>query len=171
MICRWDGIEEELEESNGAISAPNVLFTFPETSVSHPVRYITFSPLDTEGKTLYVNIGAPCDECLAPDPWGNLYSIDITAKKPKMTLVAKVLYLLLFLLIRLLSRNSQTYLINKGIRTIVGLDWHPVTHELYFSENGPAEWNGVEDLVNPPDEINILSLDTIECKFRFLPSP
>eukprot|EP01102_Stenamoeba_stenopodia_P017469 TRINITY_DN625_c0_g1_i1.p1 TRINITY_DN625_c0_g1~~TRINITY_DN625_c0_g1_i1.p1 ORF type:complete len:485 (+),score=83.07 TRINITY_DN625_c0_g1_i1:198-1652(+) len=134
-IYRWDDVENSLLKE--VMPQPTLLFTFPNASVSHPVRYLTFSPLDTEGKTLYVNIGAPCDECEAPAPWGNLYAIDITAKKPKMTLVAK------------------------GIRTIVGLDWHPVTHEMYFSENGPAPWNGVDDLLNPNDEINILSLETI----------
>jgi glucose/arabinose dehydrogenase len=38
----------------------------------------------------------------------------------------------------------------RGVRNTVGFDWHPVTNELWFTDNG-RDWMG-DDL--PPDELN-----------------
>jgi glucose/arabinose dehydrogenase len=46
--------------------------------------------------------------------------------------------------------GSGAEVIARGVRNTVGFDWHPVTHELYFTDNG-RDWLS-EDL--PNDELN-----------------
>jgi glucose/arabinose dehydrogenase len=40
-----------------------------------------------------------------------------------------------------------------GVRNSVGFDWHPVTGDLWFTDNG-RDWMGDN---NPPDELNLVS--------------
>ncbi len=75
-----------------------------------------------DGK-LYVPIGAPCNICEASG-----YAV-ITRINPD---------------------GSGKEVFAKGVRNTVGFDWHPVTKELWFTDNG-RDWLG-DDL--PPDELN-----------------
>jgi glucose/arabinose dehydrogenase len=87
----------------------------------HGWKFIAFSP---DG-LLYVPIGVPCDVCIPPEEiFGS-----ITRIKPD---------------------GTEREIFAKGIRNTVGFDWHPVTHELWFTDNG-RDWMG-DDL--PPDELN-----------------
>ena len=74
-------------------------------------------------KKLYIPIGAPCNVCDEED----------FAKITRMNVDGS---------------NKETFA--KGVRNTVGFDWHPVTKELWFTDNG-------RDLMGdniPPDELN-----------------
>jgi glucose/arabinose dehydrogenase len=94
--------------------------TFPDKS-HHGWKFIRFGP---DGK-LYVPVGAPCNVCEEKDP--RFASI-----------------------IRMEPDGSKLELFASGVRNTVGFDWHPVTRELWFTDNG-RDWLG-DDL--PPDELN-----------------
>lgn len=88
---------------------------------AHGWKFIAFGP---DG-WLYVPVGAPCNIC-APDP--DRYAA----------------------LFRMRPDGSATELVARGIRNTVGFDWHPQTHELWFTDNG-RDWMGDDQ---PPDELN-----------------
>ncbi len=93
---------------------------FP-TEGHHGWKFIAFGP---DGK-LYVPVGAPCNNCESSDP----RFASITRMNPD---------------------GSGFEIFAQGIRNTVGFDWHPKTHELWFTDNG-RDWMG-NDL--PPDELN-----------------
>ena len=78
----------------------------------HGWKFIAFGP---DG-LLYVPVGAPCNDCEKEDP---RYA-SITRIKPD---------------------GSGLEVFARGIRNTVGFDWHPVTKELWFTDNG-ADWMG-----------------------------
>lgn len=91
------------------------------TDKHHGWKFIAFGP---DG-WLYVPVGAPCNICEpAPDRYAAL--------------------------LRMKPDGSQLQTFARGIRNTVGFDWHPTTHELWFTDNG-------RDLLGddaPPDELN-----------------
>lgn len=89
----------------------------------HGWKFIRFGP---DGK-LYVPVGANCNVCDPKKDYARLYRIDVDG-------VAK-------------EEIAQ------GIRNTVGFDFHPLTKELWFTDNG-RDWMG-DDL--PPDEVNHLT--------------
>jgi len=89
----------------------------------HGWRYIAFGP---DGR-LYIAIGAPCNVCLdksVPQKYAQIRSMK--------------------------ADGTDERLEANGIRNSVGFTWHPLTKNLWFSDNG-RDWLG-DDL--PPDEIN-----------------
>jgi len=86
----------------------------------HGWRYITFGP---NGK-LYVAIGAPCNVCRLKGMEGSIIEVDSVTGK------------------------NRTFA--KGVRNSVGMDFHPLTGQLYFTDNGS---DGLGDEI-PPDELN-----------------
>ncbi|APV50091.1 sorbosone dehydrogenase [Betaproteobacteria bacterium GR16-43] len=90
------------------------------TDRHHGWKFIRFGP---DG-WLYVPVGAPCNVCEKADPYSS-----ITRIKPD---------------------GSQMEVYARGVRNSVGFDWHPVTRELWFTDNG-RDMLG-DDL--PPDELN-----------------
>ena len=89
--------------------------------VHHNWKYAAFGP---DGK-LYIQVGANCNICeLNPGIHAQIrrYNPDGTG----MEIVAR------------------------GVRNTVGFDWHPVTKELWFTDNG-RDWAGDE---GPDDELN-----------------
>jgi glucose/arabinose dehydrogenase len=72
---------------------------------------------------LYVPIGAPCNIC-DRDGYALIGALNLQTKE------------------------FQAYA--KGVRNTVGFDWHPVTRELWFTDNG-RDWMGDE---LPADELN-----------------
>tara|TARA_B110000093_G_scaffold45688_1_gene48822 strand:+ start:1849 stop:2874 length:1026 start_codon:yes stop_codon:yes gene_type:complete len=97
---------------------------FPEDS-HHGWKYIGFGP---DGK-LYVPVGAPCNVCETKDDtyYASIVSMD--------------------------ANGTHRQVVAKGVRNTVGLTWHPVTGELWFTDNG-------RDLLGddlPPCELNRLS--------------
>ncbi|HJU23303.1 MAG TPA: PQQ-dependent sugar dehydrogenase [Casimicrobiaceae bacterium] len=93
---------------------------FP-TDAHHGWKFIAFGP---DGK-LYVPVGAPCNIC-EPDP--NRYAN----------------------IMRMNADGSGLDVFARGIRNTVGFDWDPVTHVLWFTNNGRD--NMGDDV--PPDTLN-----------------
>ena len=95
-------------------------FNLPDT-VHHNWKYVAFGP---DGK-LYVQVGANCNICeFNPGIHGQIrrYNAD----------------------------GSGMEIVARGVRNTVGFDWHPVTKELWFTDNG-RDWAGEE---GPQDELN-----------------
>jgi glucose/arabinose dehydrogenase len=92
----------------------------PNPNQGHTWKFIAFGPDDM----LYTSIGSTCNIC-APAAM----TAAILRMKPDGT-------------------GLETYA--EGIRNSVGFAWHPVTHELWFTDNG-------RDMLGddaPPDELN-----------------
>jgi glucose/arabinose dehydrogenase len=87
----------------------------------HGWKFIAFGP---DG-LLYVPVGGPCNVCERGD---ERYAS----------------------LLRMKPDGSDVEVFAKGIRNTVGFDWHPVTKELWFTDNG-RDMLG-DDI--PPDELN-----------------
>jgi glucose/arabinose dehydrogenase len=87
----------------------------------HGWKFIRFGP---DGM-LYVPVGGPCNVCEPPGP----LHATITRIRPD---------------------GSGLEVFARGIRNSVGFDWHPVTGELWFTDNG-RDWLGDD---RPPDELN-----------------
>ena len=90
---------------------------------SHGWRYIKFGP---DGK-LYIPVGANCNVCEVN--YGTHAHIR-----------------------RYDADGSHMEIVARGVRNTVGFDWHPVTGELWFTDNG-RDWAGNE---GPEDELNRL---------------
>ncbi len=98
-------------------------FNLP-SEAHHNWKYADFGP---DGK-LYIQIGANCNICeVNPGIHGHIrrYNADGTG----MEIVAR------------------------GVRNTVGFDWHPVTKELWFTDNG-RDWAGN---AGPEDELNVVA--------------
>src|SRR5207302_1468913 len=87
----------------------------------HGWKFIAFGP---DGK-LYVPVGAPCNIC-EPDP--DRYA----------------------LISRMNPDGSGYEIVARGVRNSVGFDWDPMSHQLWFTDNG-RDWVGDDQ---PPDELN-----------------
>ncbi len=102
---------------------PVLVYDGYPTDKHHGWKYIAFGP---DGK-LYIPVGAPCNIC--NDNERDPRYASITRMNPDGT-------------------GFEIYA--EGIRNSVGFDWHPVTKELWFTDNG-------RDLMGddfPPDELN-----------------
>ncbi len=87
----------------------------------HGYRFISFGP---DG-LLYVPVGAPCNSCLPEKPiFGTIN--------------------------RLRPDGTGFQNVARGVRNTVGFDWHPITKEMWFTDNG-RDMLG-DDL--PADELN-----------------
>ena len=108
-------------------------YNLPDT-IHHNWKYVAFGP---DGK-MYVQVGANCNVCeLNPGTHGQIrrYNADGTG----MEIVAR------------------------GVRNTVGFDWHPVTKELWFTDNG-RDWAGNE---GPEDEFNRIAKGNEGANFGF----
>ncbi len=108
-------------------------YNLPDT-VHHNWKYVAFGP---DGK-MYVQVGSNCNICeINPATHGQIrrYNADGTG----MEIVAR------------------------GIRNTVGFDWHPVTKELWFTDNG-RDWAGN---AGPEDELNRIPKNMEGANFGF----
>lgn len=76
------------------------------TERHHGWKFIDFGP---DGK-LYVPVGAPCNVCERPDPFATV--------------------------LRMNADGSEREVYARGIRNSVGFAWHPLTGELWITDNG-----------------------------------
>ena len=90
-------------------------------STHHNWKYAAIGP----DKKLYIAIGAPCNVC-------------------------EVNTGLHALIRRQNLDGSNIEIVARGVRNSVGFDWHPVTKELWFTDNGP-DWVGND---GPEDELD-----------------
>lgn len=95
--------------------------TLPK-DMHHGQKYIRFGPDDY----LYIPVGAPCNVCLRDD--------DRFAS-----------------LMRMKPDGTGLEIYARGIRNTVGFDWHPLTNQLWFTDNG-RDYLGDD---KPPDELNL----------------
>jgi glucose/arabinose dehydrogenase len=93
----------------------------PNPKAGHTWKYIAFGPDDM----LYMSVGAPCNVCLSP---------------PMVSTI-----------VRMKPDGTDMEVFADGVRNTVGFAWHPVTRELWFTENGR---DGMGDDV-PNDELNV----------------
>jgi len=126
---------KEIEKNLRNPGEPEVVFDRLPGKSWHGRRFIGFGP---DGK-LYVAIGAPCNVCEPDNP---LFGT-ITRMNPD---------------------GSDFEIFARGIRNSVGFDWHPETHELWFTDNG-------RDLLGdnlPPDELNHAPRSGLHFGFPYL---
>ncbi|EAT11113.1 sorbosone dehydrogenase family protein [Bermanella marisrubri] len=129
-IYRVDNLDRIFEQRK-PVSRLNVLADGLPDASHHGWKAITLSP---DESTLVVPVGAPCNICLVhpesgQQPFGTILAIN----KSK------------------LDQGQLAYdLMATGVRNSVGMDFHPKTGDLWFSDNG-RDWMG-DDM--PPCEIN-----------------
>src|SRR6266511_3362931 len=102
---------------------PTVIFSDLPKDEAHGWKYLTIGP----DEKLYVQVGAPCNICMPSERHSKIY--------------------------RLNSDGSGLEVVAHGIRQIVGMDWHPVSKQLYFTEH-QRDWLS-EDI--PEDKLNRLT--------------
>jgi len=113
---------DDIERHLDAPPAPVIVRdNLPNPNQGHTWKFIAFGP----DNLLYVSVGSTCNVC-APVP--------MTAA-----------------ILRMKPDGSDTEVFAEGVRNTVGFDWHPVTHELWFTDNGR---DGMGDDV-PNDELNV----------------
>jgi glucose/arabinose dehydrogenase len=106
---------------------------YPEEK-HHGWKFIEFGP---DGK-LYVPVGAPCNICESKDDIFN----SITRINPD---------------------GTEMEIVQRGVRNTVGFTWHPVTKELWFTDNG-RDMLG-EDI--PACELNRASKDQMHFGYPY----
>jgi glucose/arabinose dehydrogenase len=102
--------------------------------IHHNWKYAAFGP---DGK-LYIQVGSNCNICeVNPGIHGQIrrYNAD----------------------------GSGMEIIARGVRNTVGFDWHPVTRELWFTDNG-RDWAGDD---GPQDELNRIGKGQEGANFGF----
>jgi len=111
---------ENIEANLDNPPKPVVIYDNLPSDEPHGWKYLAIGP----DNKLYFNVGAPCNICEPPPTHAQLRRINMDGS------------------------GMEVYA--RGIRQVVGLDFHPVSHQLYFSEN-QRDWLS-EDL--PNDKLN-----------------
>src|SRR5262245_12533823 len=111
---------EKIEDNLDNPPKPVVIYSDFPNQQSHGWKFMGLGP----DNKLYVNVGSPCNICEPPATNGQIRRIALD--------------------------GSSADVVARGVRNSVGFDWHPVTKELYFTDNG-RDWLS-EDL--PEDELN-----------------
>jgi glucose/arabinose dehydrogenase len=115
-------IVEQLNQGTSLPFKPTLVREYPNEDW-HGWKYIKI-----HNQRLYVPQGSPCNICLQDqNVFGLITSFSLT--------------------------NSSDYKIHaKGVRNSVGFAWHPVTGQLWFTDNGRDEWGNDR----PGDELNLI---------------
>ena len=113
---------DDIEQHLDAPRAPVVVRdSLPNPNQGHTWKFINFGPDDL----LYISAGSTCNVC-QPDP--------MTAA-----------------ILRMKPDGSNLEVFAEGVRNSVGFEWHPKTHEMWFTDNG-------RDMLGddvPNDELNV----------------
>ena len=125
---------DRIDSRLDAPPAPVVVVDDLPTDAHHGWKYLDFGP---DGR-LYVPVGAPCNVCLRPLPYAAI--------------------------LRLRADGSGREVVAQGVRNSVGFAWHPLTKQLWFTDNG-RDWLG-DDL--PSCELNRVSRDGEHFGFPFV---
>lgn len=114
---------ERIEERLEAPPPSAVVYDRLPGDFHHGWKFIRFGP---DGQ-LYVPVGAPCNVCERDaERYAMIGRLDVAAAVPRLEVVAR------------------------GVRNSVGFDWHPLSKEFWFTDNG-RDWMGDEQ---PADELN-----------------
>lgn len=100
--------------------APVVVFDNLPKDEPHGWKFIAIGP----DNRLYVPVGAPCNICAPSERHALIASINLD--------------------------GSDYRVFARGVRNTVGFDWHPVTRDLWFTDNG-RDWVEADKV---PDELN-----------------
>lgn len=111
---------ERIEENLDRPPQPIAIYDDLPNHQSHGWKFLGIGP----DEKLYFNVGAPCNICIPPQENAQIRRIHLD--------------------------GSGAEVVARGVRQSVGFDWHPVTKQLYFTDNG-RDWLS-EDL--PEDELN-----------------
>jgi len=111
---------EKIEDNLDNPPQPVVIYDDLPNHQSHGWKFMAIGP----DNKLYFNVGAPCNICIPPVENAQIRRINLD--------------------------GSGAEVVARGVRQSVGFDFHPVTKELYFTDNG-RDWLS-EDL--PEDELN-----------------
>jgi glucose/arabinose dehydrogenase len=114
---------EKIEDNLDNTPKPTVIYNDLPKDEPHGWKYLTVGP----DNKLYFNVGAPCNICMPPDTHAQIRRINLD--------------------------GSGVEVVARGVRQIVGMDWHPTLKQLYFTENA-RDWLS-EEL--PNDKLNRLS--------------
>lgn len=124
---------DDIENKLDNVGEPVVVYDQYPTDSHHGWKYIAFGPDDK----LYVPVGAPCNICESEEIFAT-----ITRMNPD---------------------GSNMEIVQKGIRNTVGFNWHPVTQELWFTDNN-RDWMG-DDM--PACELNHAPKDNMHFGFPY----
>jgi glucose/arabinose dehydrogenase len=113
---------DDIEDRVDNLPAPVIVSDRLPSQGGHTWRFTAFGP---DG-LLYIGMGAPCNVCESDDE--RLASI-----------------------VRMKSDGTSLEVFAHGVRDTVGFDWHPTTHELWFTDNGRDDLG--DDI--PNDELNV----------------
>jgi glucose/arabinose dehydrogenase len=114
---------EKVEDNLDNPPKPTVIYSDLPKDEAHGWKFLTVSP----DNKLYFQVGAPCNICMPSDAHAQIRRINLD--------------------------GSGMEVVARGIRQIVGMDWHPVSKQLYFTENS-RDWLS-EDV--PNDKLNRLA--------------
>jgi len=103
---------DNIEEQLSNPPKPVVVYDQYPSETHHGWKFIDFGP---DGK-LYVPVGAPCNIC-----------------KSEKDIFASIT--------RLNPDGTNMEIVQHGIRNTVGFSWHPITGDLWFTDNG-RDWMG-----------------------------
>lgn len=138
----------DIEKSLPTIPKAELVFDKLPNKSHHGWKFIAFGP---DGK-LYVPVGAPCNVCESELPFASILKLDpdsqltdnqLTGSQQTQTKKAGSTQ----------QDSMQTTIVAQGVRNSVGFDFHPITGELWFTDNG-RDMMG-DDL--PDDELNRVS--------------
>src|SRR6516225_525925 len=101
---------------------PTVIYDDLPSDAPHGWKFLTVGP----DNKLYFNVGAPCNICMPSDRHAQIRRINLD--------------------------GSGAEVVARGIRQIVGFDWHPTMKALYFTEN-QRDWLSEDQ---PQDKLNRL---------------
>jgi glucose/arabinose dehydrogenase len=111
---------DKIEDNLDNTPKPTVIYSDLPKDEPHGWKYLT---VGADNK-LYFNIGAPCNICMPSEAHAQIRRINLD--------------------------GSGAEVVARGVRQIVGMDWHPTLKQLYFTENA-RDWLS-EEL--PNDKLN-----------------
>ena len=114
---------EHIEDNLDNPPKPVVIYSDLPSDEPHGWKYLTIGP----DNKLYFQVGAPCNICMPPPTHAQIRRINLD--------------------------GSGAEVIARGIRQVVGMDFHPISKVLYFTEN-QRDWLSEEA---PQDKLNRLS--------------
>lgn len=120
-LCSNRELKRAKIKPDGMLEEATMLMKDLPDGGQHPNRTIAFGP---DGM-LYITVGSTCNDCNDSNP----ESATILQAAPD---------------------GKQRRIFARGLRNMIGFDWHPQTKEMWGADNG-ADWKG-DDI--PPEELN-----------------
>ncbi len=96
---------DKIEDNLDNPPKPTVIYSDLPKDEPHGWKFLTVGP----DNKLYFQVGAPCNNCMPSDAHAQIRRINLD--------------------------GSGAEVVARGIRQIVGMDWHPTLKQLYFTEN------------------------------------